>query len=205
MSEGHKVFEGFWSHLTELIKRMKVVLATFLIALFVMLVLPGNTDLFGLTNNYKPLMSVLLVDIAKMFLPPDVQLFAGSMSDPITLYVYAALVFAIGITLPVFAYEAYRFIDPTLYPNERKSIFPFVSVVTVLFVVGSLFGFSSSAFFCTGLYSLLRCCRRREIVPDNGFLQHCFLHRYCQRTSVYDSSVLCSSSKVRCFAHKISD
>ncbi len=141
MSEGHKVFEGFWSHLTELIKRMKVVLATFLIALFVMLVLPGNTDLFGLTNNYKPLMSVLLVDIAKMFLPPDVQLFAGSMSDPITLYVYAALVFAIGITLPVFAYEAYRFIDPALYPNERKSIFPFVSVVTVLFVVGSLFGF----------------------------------------------------------------
>ena len=141
MSAGQNFFQGFWGHLTELIKRMKVVLATFLIALFVMLVLPGNTDLFGLTNNYKPLMSVLLVDIAKMFLPANVQLFAGSMSDPITLYVYAALVFAIGITLPVFAFEAYRFIDPALYPHERKSIFPFVSVVTVLFVAGALFGF----------------------------------------------------------------
>jgi sec-independent protein translocase protein TatC len=84
---------------------------------------------------------VLLVSIAGMFLPPDVQLFAGSMSDPITLYAYAALVFAIGIALPVFAYQAYKFIDPALYPHERKSIFPFVFATTVLFVCGGLFGF----------------------------------------------------------------
>jgi sec-independent protein translocase protein TatC len=63
------------------------------------------------------------------------------MSDPITLYVYAALVFAIGITLPVFAYEAYRFIDPALYPHEKKAIFPFTGAVTALFIVGSIFGF----------------------------------------------------------------
>lgn len=141
MSEGQKFFEGFWGHLTELIKRMKIVLGTFLVALFVMLVLPANSDFFATTNNYKPLMSVLLTKIANLYLPPDVQLFAGSMSDPITLYVYAALVFAVGIALPVFAYEAYRFIDPALYPHERKAIFPFVSVVTILFVVGTLFGF----------------------------------------------------------------
>jgi sec-independent protein translocase protein TatC len=94
-----------------------------------------------LTNNYKPLMSVLLVYIAGMFLPPDAQLFANSMSDPITLYAYAALVFAIGITLPIFAYEAYKFIDPALYPHERKAIFPFVFTATALFVVGAVFGF----------------------------------------------------------------
>ena len=141
MPEFQSIFEGFWGHITEFIKRMKIVLAVFLVALIVMLILPGNADIFALTNDYKPLMSVLLVDIGKIFLPPGAQLFANSMSDPITLYAYAAVIFAVGITLPVFAYEAYKFIDPALYPHERKAVFPFVGVVTILFIVGCVFGF----------------------------------------------------------------
>ena len=141
MPEGQSFFEGFWGHVTEFIKRMKIVLAVFVISLFVMLILPGNNDFFATTENYKPLMSVLLVYIASMFLPQGAQLFTISMSDPITLYAYAAVVFAVGITLPVFAYEAYKFIDPALYPHERKAIFPFVSTATALFVCGGFFGF----------------------------------------------------------------
>jgi sec-independent protein translocase protein TatC len=141
MPEGQSMLEGFWGHLAEFIKRMKIVLAVFVVSLFVMLILPGNSDIFATTNNYKPLMSVLLVYIANMFLPHGAQLFANSMSDPITLYAYAAVVFAVGFTLPVFAYEAYKFIDPALYPHERKSIFPFISIVSLLFVLGALFGF----------------------------------------------------------------
>ena len=132
---------SFWGHVTEFGKRMKVVLAVFLVALFVMLLLPGSSDFFAMTADYKPLMSVVLTYIANMFLPSDAQLYAASMSDPITLYVYAALVFAIGITLPVFAYEAYKFVVPALYPHEKKAIFPYVSAVTILFVVGAAFGF----------------------------------------------------------------
>jgi sec-independent protein translocase protein TatC len=141
MPDGQGLFEGFWGHITEFIKRMKIVLAVFVVALFVMLILPGSSDFFATTDNYKPLMSVLLVSVAGMFLPAGVQLFAGSMSDPITLYAYAAVVFAVGFALPVFAYEAYKFIDPALYPHERKSIFPFVFAATALFVCGGLFGF----------------------------------------------------------------
>ena len=141
MPDGQTFFEGFWGHVTEFIKRMKIVLAVFVVSLFVMLVLPGNSDFFATTNNYKPLMSVLLVYIGNMFLPQGAQLFANSMSDPITLYAYAAVVFAVGITLPVFAYEAYKFIDPALHPHERKAIFPFITVVTILFIFGALFGF----------------------------------------------------------------
>ena len=141
MPEQQSFFNDFWVHIAEFIKRMKLVLGVFLVALLVMLILPGNSDFFAMTNNYKPLMSVLLVYIGKMFLPTGAQLFANSMSDPITLYVYAALVFAIAITLPVFSYEAYKFVDPALYPHERKAIFPFVTVVTALFIVGGIFGF----------------------------------------------------------------
>ena len=98
-------------------------MATFLVSILVLLVLPGNSDFFAMTNDYKPLMSVIIGYINNMFLPPEARLFASSMSDPITLYVYAALVFAIAITLPVFAYEAYKFVDPALYPHEKKSNF----------------------------------------------------------------------------------
>ena len=136
-----EVVTSFWGHLTEFIIRMKVVLGVFLVSLIVLLVLPGNSDLFALTNNYKPLMSVLLTYIANLYLPQGAQLFAASMSDPITLYVYAALVFAIGITIPVFAYEAYKFVIPALHEHEKKTVFPFVSAATILFAVGALFGF----------------------------------------------------------------
>ncbi len=141
MSDVGNFFAGFWGHVEEFIKRMKIVLAVFVVSLFVMLVLPGNSDFFATTNNYKPLMSVLLVYVGNMFLPQGAQLFANSMSDPITLYAYAAVVFAVGFTLPIFAYEAYKFIDPALHPNERRMIFPFVIISTALFIVGAVFGF----------------------------------------------------------------
>ncbi len=136
-----RILEGFWGHVAELTKRMKTVLVVFIVSLMVALILPANTDFFALTNNYKPLVSVLLTGIAKMYLPPDVSLFAVSMSDPISIYVYIALVFAIGVTLPFFAYQAYKFINPALYPHERRAIFPFITIVSLLFVAGALFGF----------------------------------------------------------------
>jgi Sec-independent protein secretion pathway component TatC len=103
---------SFWGHLAELTKRMKVVLFTFIISTFVMLILPGNMDFLATTNNYQPLMSVFLKKIRDMTLPPNVQLIALQISDPITLYVMAALVFGVSITMPVLAYELYKFVDP---------------------------------------------------------------------------------------------
>jgi sec-independent protein translocase protein TatC len=170
MPEEQSFFKDFWFHLTEFIKRMKIVLATFLVALFIMLVLPSNGDFFALTTNYKPLMSVLLVYIGNMFLPADAKLFATSMSDPITLYVYAALVFAIGITLPIFAYEAYKFIDPALYPHERKAVFPFVAIVFALFVVGAIFGFFFLApSFVQGFIPFYSAVNALELFPIMDF------------------------------------
>jgi sec-independent protein translocase protein TatC len=164
------LLEGFWDNVTEFIKRMKVVLATFLVSMLVLLVLPGNSDIFALTNNYKPLMSVILAYINKMFLPPEATLFASSISDPITLYVYAALVFAIGITLPLFAYEAYQFIVPALYPHEKKAIFPFISIVTSLFVVGAIFGFFFLApAFVQGFFPFYKAIGVQELVPVMDF------------------------------------
>jgi sec-independent protein translocase protein TatC len=175
MPELQSIFEGFWGHITEFIKRMKIVLAVFVVSLFIMLVLPGNSDFFATTNNYKPLMSVLLVYIGNMFLPQGATLFANSMSDPITLYAYAAVIFAVGITLPIFAYEAYKFIDPALYPHERKAIFPFVTIVTVLFVLGAFFGFFFLApSFIQGFLPFYSAVNAIEIFPIMDFYNTIF-------------------------------
>ena len=133
--------DSFWGHATELIKRMKIVLVVFLVATIIMLVLPGSTDLLALTNNYQPLVSVFLKYIRDMVLPDSVKLIALQISDPITLYVMASLVFSISATIPVFAYQTYKFVVPALKPDEKKAIFPFVSIVSVLFAVGAIFGF----------------------------------------------------------------
>ncbi len=170
-----EIISSFMGHITEFIHRMKVVLATFIISLLVMLVLPGNSDFFAMTNDYKPLMSVILTYIANMFLPSDAQLYAASMSDPITLYVYAALVFAIGITLPVFAYEAYKFVVPALHPHEKKAIFPYVSSVTILFIIGALFGFFFLApTFIQGFFPFYSAVNAIKLFPIMDFYNMVF-------------------------------
>jgi sec-independent protein translocase protein TatC len=169
------MFEGFWGHVTEFIKRMKVVLATFLVSILVLLILPGNSDFFATTNDYKPLMSVLIGYINNMFLPPDAKLFASSMSDPITLYVYAALIFAIAITLPIFAYEAYKFVDPALYPHEKKAIFPFISITTILFIAGAIFGFFFLApSFIQGFFPFYKAIDVQLLIPVMDFYNTVF-------------------------------
>jgi sec-independent protein translocase protein TatC len=132
---------SLWGHVTELVKRLKIVLVVFIVSTFVMLVLPGNSDLLGVTNNYQPFVSVFLKSVRDMLLPQDVKLIAIDISDPITLYVMAALVFSVAITMPFFAFQIYRFINPALKPTEKRVVTPFVTAVTLLFIGGAAFGF----------------------------------------------------------------
>ncbi len=166
---------SFWDHIAEFGKRLKIVLGVFLVSLFVMLVLPGNADLFGMTSNYTPLMSVLLVYMRNLLLPSDVKLLAISMSDPITLYVFAAVVFAVAITLPVFAYQTYKFVDPALYPHEKKAVFPFVSIVSILFVAGCIFGFFFLApSFIQGFFPFYKAVGAEMVIPIMDFYNTLF-------------------------------
>ncbi len=132
---------SFWGHMDELVKRLKVVLVVFITSTIVMLFLPADLNFLQNPESYQPWVSVFLRSIRERVLPPDAKLIALQISDPIGLYVIAAFIFSIGITLPVLAYEVYRFIDPALYPHEKKNLYPFVTIVTTLFIAGAVFGF----------------------------------------------------------------
>ena len=133
---------NIWDHIDELAKRLKIVLYTIVISTIAMMVFPGNLSF--LTNPlefYEPLIAVILRSAREQVLPADVKLIGLEFAAPIELYVIASFIFGLAITIPVFAYQIYRFVDPALNPNERGDMYPFVASVSVLFVVGVLFGY----------------------------------------------------------------
>jgi sec-independent protein translocase protein TatC len=55
-------------------------------------------------------------------------------------YLQCALLAGFILGLPVFFWQAWAFVAPGLYPNEKKVAFPFVLVSTALFITGAWFG-----------------------------------------------------------------
>lgn len=55
-------------------------------------------------------------------------------------YLKGALLGGFVIALPVVLWQAWQFIAPGLYPTEKKFAVPFVTVSTLLFITGALFG-----------------------------------------------------------------
>jgi len=131
-----------WEHVNELAKLLRAWIYTFIIATILFMVLPADASfLRDPFSFYKPLVSVIILYIKARLLPSNVQLIAGSFTGPIEIYVVASVVFGFVVSIPVLAYEVYRFIDPALKPSERRSVYPFVSAFTFLFIAGAIFAF----------------------------------------------------------------
>jgi sec-independent protein translocase protein TatC len=107
-----------------------------------MMVLPANTSF---VNNplefYDPLVAVVLRKIKEQVLPAEFRLIGLEVGTPIELYVVASFLMGLAITAPVFAYEVFKFIDPALYPDERRMIYPFLASFLSLFISGCLFAY----------------------------------------------------------------
>lgn len=133
----------FWEHTEELTSRLKVVIYTLVVSTVVIMVLPA--DLSFLSNPfefYEPLMATILKIMRNQVLPEDVKMIGLELVAPIELYVMASFVFGLAITAPVFAYQIFKFINPALYPHERKDIYPFLASFLTLFIVGLIFGYT---------------------------------------------------------------
>jgi len=74
-------------------------------------------------------------------LPPQYFLIGGTVTAPLEIIVVGAAVFGFVASVPVLAYEIYKFVDPAIKPSERQSLYPFVAAFSVLFVAGALFAF----------------------------------------------------------------
>jgi sec-independent protein translocase protein TatC len=62
-------------------------------------------------------------------------------TDAINLDIKVALVFGAILASPFILYQVWLFISPGMYANERKYVFPFLSVTVILFLAGAWFGY----------------------------------------------------------------
>jgi sec-independent protein translocase protein TatC len=129
-----------WDHIRELIRRMKWVVITFIVSSLVALAVPVDLSFLENSSFYKTPAIVFLDLIYKYEKPPQIVLISGEITAPLELWVIAACLMGAIVTAPIFAYELYRFIDPALYPRERKAVYPVVFAFTALFLVGVIFG-----------------------------------------------------------------
>jgi sec-independent protein translocase protein TatC len=130
-----------WDHLEELANRLRRVLLVVVVATIIIATFPSDfNEILKLDfSNYRPFISIALEFIQEHLLPDGVSLIAFNWLD--TFYIYILISIALGafITLPYIIYEIYKFVSPALYPHEKKSIYTFVIVITVLFSIGAVY------------------------------------------------------------------
>lgn len=141
IEEGKAKAMGFWDHVEELAKSLKIVMIIYIVSIVLLLALPTNLDFINNLNNYQFLISAILRKIKDDVLPSGVKLIGLSITDPIQLYAIGAAIIAAAITFPVLAFRVYRFINPALYSNEKKAVYPFLTAFSALFLTGLLFGY----------------------------------------------------------------
>jgi len=88
----------------------------------------------------KQLFSFLILPLTKV-LPDESTLIFTSLPEMFIAYIKVALIAGIILAVPVIFYELWMFVAPALYRTEKRYVVPFVLFSTVLFVVGSSFGY----------------------------------------------------------------
>lgn len=129
-------------HLMELRDRLKVCLITIGVMTMIMLVVPARIyspqELLG--GYYKPMISVVLEILRNTVKPKEMKLIGMTIAAPLEIYFIASLVFGLVFSSPVIGYEIFKYVDPALYPHERRMIYPFLSAFLGLFLAGLVFG-----------------------------------------------------------------
>jgi len=88
----------------------------------------------------KQLFSFLILPLTEV-LPADSHLIFTNLPEMFIAYIKVALIAGIILAIPVIFYELWMFLAPALYRNEKGYLIPFVLFSSILFLVGSLFGY----------------------------------------------------------------
>ncbi|MFC4099930.1 twin-arginine translocase subunit TatC [Paenibacillus xanthanilyticus] len=71
----------------------------------------------------------------------DHKLVVLGPSDVLWVYLVISAVVAITVTLPVAAYQTWRFVQPALPPIANRTVYAFIPAISALFVAGISFGY----------------------------------------------------------------
>jgi sec-independent protein translocase protein TatC len=74
----------------------------------------------------------------------DLSLISIKMADQFMMHIWTSIIAGFILASPVVFYEFWRFIKPALYEKEKKHASGAVFFTTVLFILGVLFGYSTT-------------------------------------------------------------
>jgi sec-independent protein translocase protein TatC len=148
MSSHEERVGTIWDHLSELRVRLRWVLYSLVATTVFFMVFPANASV--LQNPlafYDPVIALVLQQVVKDVLPKGMTLIAGEFTAPLEIYLIGSFILGIAASTPVIAYEIYMYVDPALYPHERRAVYPFIASFTILFLIGAAFGYKILAPF----------------------------------------------------------
>jgi sec-independent protein translocase protein TatC len=120
--------QSFIEHLTELRNRLLRAVAAILVVFLILI--PFATDLYAWLA--QPLLSRL---------PTGGQLVAIEVAGPFLTPLKLAFFTAVMITMPFSLYQAWAFVAPALYRNEKQLAMPLLVSSTLLFYLGCAFAY----------------------------------------------------------------
>jgi sec-independent protein translocase protein TatC len=83
---------------------------------------------------------ILVLPLLKAMPEKGSLIFTG-VPEPFFVYLKVSLVAGIFFSAPVILYEIWAFVAPGLYSRERRYVVPFVFFSSMLFLLGTLFGY----------------------------------------------------------------
>lgn len=133
---------GISQHLTELKKRAKMIAIAYGINIVFWLILPAEAfDPAALfTGLYKPMIALVLEGVTNLA-GGNVTVIAGKLTAGIEIYFLAGAIMALVTASPVIGYEIFKFIDPALYPNEKRLLGRFMVAFVGLLLGGAAVGY----------------------------------------------------------------
>jgi sec-independent protein translocase protein TatC len=128
-----------WEHLEELIIRLRKALIVFAIATLIVPFIPVSL------TSYTPLLYVVPRVLLDYVVPEtlevgghviEVKLTAESPFAGLRILMYSAVLIGFLVSSPYIAYQIYAFIEPALYPHEKRWVKLGGAVAVVLFLLG---------------------------------------------------------------------
>lgn len=155
MGAGELPEKPFLEHVYELLETLRKILIYSLVFILVLYIVPSPLQL----PNYSPLIFDLMAKTnaymldfnSSVFARPFITLFglSGKQAvlishgwfDSLTASLLLAGLLAIIVLSPLHTYLIYRFVEPALYPHERKVVKKYMVFSLALFLIGSLYGY----------------------------------------------------------------
>jgi sec-independent protein translocase protein TatC len=133
------------AHLEELAERLKKSLIVFAIVFIIITFVPINLE-----YSYVPLVAEASRALVSYVVPQTVTwmgktynvtiLYTGAF-EGFSVLLYTSLLFTLIITAPYIGYQVYAFIEPALYPHEKKFLKNGIYAGVGLFVFGVALGY----------------------------------------------------------------